>query len=250
MKLSSVLATAASALAVSVVTALGFSSQALGLSFKGGSSGTWGEPINYLGSANTNPRYTGVGTNTFTWGDGQPNEPIYGTPANEMTFTGKSFQAEEGSVFKIGYLTYFNGTVPQGTNVDSVSLSLNLSFSEPFQFSEVFEDELELENTTNFGIPEIDADSVIVKNTSSDRSFSFGGNNFLLELIGFSQDDGNTTVKKFRVYENQKITAGLYARITRITPPTKIPEPVSLAGLSVVSIYLLSRKNKLLRNKN
>ncbi|KAF3883799.1 MULTISPECIES: choice-of-anchor K domain-containing protein [Nostocales] len=250
MKLSSVLTTAVSTLTVGVVTVLGFSSQALGLTFFGDSRATWGEPIIYPGSVNTNPRYTGVGTNTFTWGDGQPKDPIYGTPANELTLKGNSFQAQENSVFKIGDLTYFNGTVPQGTNVDSVSLSLNLSFSEPFQFSEVFQYELELENTTNEGDREKDADSVVVKNTFSDRSFSFGGNDYLLELIGFSQDGGNTTVKKFRVYEDDEITAGIYARITRITPPKTVPEPASLAGLSVLSIYLLSRKNKILRNKN
>ncbi|GAA6619566.1 choice-of-anchor K domain-containing protein [Scytonema sp. NUACC26] len=250
MKLTSVLTTAVSALAVSVITALGFSSQALGLSITGKSSGTWGQPINYPGSANTDPHYTGVGTSTFKWGDSQPNQPIYGTPANEMSFTGNPFQAKDGMPFKIGDLTYYNGTVPQGTNVDSVSLSVALLFSEPFSFSEVFKYELELENTTNEGDPEKDADSVIVKNTFSDRSFSFGGDDYLLELIGFSQDGGNTAVRKFRVYENQNITAGVYARMTRIAPPRQVPEPTSLAGLSLISIYLLSRRNKTLRNKN
>ncbi|MUG91929.1 PEP-CTERM sorting domain-containing protein [Scytonema sp. UIC 10036] len=250
MKLSSVLTTAVSTLTVGVVTVLGFSSQALGLTFFGDSRAIWGEPSNYSGSANTDPHYTGVGTNTFQWGDAYPEVPRYGTRANEMALKGISFTAEEGSVFKIGYLKYFNGTVPQGTNVDSVSLSLDLLFSEPFTFSESFKYELDLENTTNEGDPEKDADSVIVKNSFSDRSFSFGGNDYLLELIGFSQDGGNTTVKKFRVYENQDITAGIYARITRITPPKKVPEPASLVGLSVLSIYLLSRKNKIFWAKN
>ncbi|KYC34999.1 hypothetical protein WA1_09680 [Scytonema hofmannii PCC 7110] len=250
MKLSSVLTTAVSTLTVSVVTVLGFSSQALGLTFSGDSIGTWGEPSNYPGSANTDPYYTGVGTSTFKWGDAHPEQPIYGTSANEIAFKGISFTTEESSVFKIGYLKYFNGTVPQGTNVDTVPLSLDLSFSEPFNFSEDFKYDLELENTTNVGIPELDADSVIVKNTFSDRSFSFGGDDYLLKLIGFSQDNGKTTVTKFRVRENQEITAGIYAQITRITPPKKIPEPASLAGLSALSIYLLSRKNKILKDKN
>jgi hypothetical protein len=250
MKLTSVITTAVSALTVGVATVIGFSSQALGLTFFGDSRATWGQPMNYPGSANTDPRFTGVGTSTFKWGDGQPNEPIYGTPANEMSFIGNPFQVKDGVVFKIGDLTYYNGTVPQGTNVDSVSLNLALSFLAPFPFSEAFKYELDLENTTNVGDPEKDADSVIVKNTFSDRSFSFGGDDYLLELIGFSQDGGNTAVRKFRVYENQNTTAGVYARITRITPPRKVPDPTSLAGLSIISIYLLSRKSKILRNKN
>ena len=57
MKLSSVFVTSLS-VAVSALTALGFSSQAQALTFSGKSSGAWGEPT--PGSINTNPIFSGV----------------------------------------------------------------------------------------------------------------------------------------------------------------------------------------------
>lgn len=248
MNLSSVLTTAVSTVAATTVVAFGFSSQALGLTFYGKSEGVWENP--FPGSNNTNPYYTGVGTNQFRWGDARPNDPTFGTPPNQLTFEGSSFGAGEGSVFKIGDLTYFNGTVPDGTNVSSVSLSLNLLFTRPVNPAEGVTFGFDLINTTNVGTPQENADSVMVKYNFGDRSLTDNqGNQYLLELLGFSQDGGRTTVSEFKVLEGEQTTAGIYARITRTTPRTQVPEPATLAGLSVLSIYLLSRKNKFLRDK-
>lgn len=250
MKLSPVFATALSTFAVSVITALGFSSQAQGLTFLGNSSGIWGTPNS---GSNTNPIFSGVGTNTFIWGRSRPDdlENNYGTPANQLTFTGNSISTDDvGSLFKIGALEYYNGKVEENTNVNSVPLNLTLSFTDPSNLREVFNSEFLLDNTTNSGEdPDDDADTVYVKKNFGTRSFKLDVNEYLLNVIGFSQDGGNTSVREFRVLEDQKTTPSLYGRITRVTPPQKIPETASTVGLSLLGIYLITRK-KCLRANN
>jgi hypothetical protein len=240
MKLSSVFLTALSTFAV-IGTALGFSSQAQALSFSGISSGTWGEPT--PGSINTKPVFTGVNTNSFTWGQLIANDPRFNTPPNQLTFTGKSFSAEEDSLFKIGDLTYFNGTVPLGTNVDSVPLNLHVSFKDLVDVSEVFNFDFHLVNTPNLSKnPWDNADYVYPQKNFGDRSFSYAGKKYTLELIGFSQDDGVTSVSKFGVLEGEKTTAAIFAKITQIPEPKQVPEPGAIAGLSLLGVYLISRK--------
>jgi hypothetical protein len=246
MKLSSVFTTALSTLAVTIVTALGFSSHAQGLTFLGNSSGIWGQPNP---GSNTDPIFTGVGTNTFTWGRARPDdfENNYGTPPNQLIFTGNSFSTEDiGSLFKVGDLEYYNGKVEEGTNIVSVPLSLNLSFINPSNFNQVFNFNFQLENTTNSGEdPLDDADTVYVNGNFDTRSFTFDGNEYQLSLIGFSQDNGNTSISNFRVLEDKSMRPGLYARINRVTPRETIPEPASVVGLSVLGIYLITRKKSL-----
>ncbi|WP_017316321.1 choice-of-anchor K domain-containing protein [Mastigocladopsis repens] len=243
MKLSSVFTTALSTLAVTMVTAIGFSSQAQGLTFLGNSDGIWGQPNP---GSNTNPIFSGVGTNTFTWGRSRPDdrENNYGTPANQLTFTGNSFSTKDiGSLFKVGDLEYYNGMVEESTNVVSVPFTLSLSFTNPSNVNEVFNFDFQLDNTTNSGdSPQQDADTVYIKENFDSRSFTFDGNEYLLKLIGFSQDDGETSVSNFRVLEDHTTTAGIYATVTQVTPAEKIPEPASTVGLSLLGIYLITRK--------
>jgi hypothetical protein len=240
MKLSSVFITALSTFAV-IGTVLGFSSQAQALSFSGTSSGTWGEPT--PGSINTKPVFTGVNTNSFTWGELIPNDPTFNTPQNQLIFTGKSFSAEKDSLFKIGDLTYFNGTVPRGTNVDSVPLNLHVSFKNLVDVSEVFNFDFHLVNTENLSKnPWNNADYVYPKRNFGDRSFTYSGKKYTLELIGFSQDDGVTSVSQFNVLEGEQTTAAIFAKITQVPEAKKVSEPGVVVGVSLLGVYLISRK--------
>jgi hypothetical protein len=244
MKLRSVFTTAVSTFVVATVAALGFSSQAQGLTFSGSSSGQWGIPT--PGSDNPNAFYTGVGTNLFTWGQPEPNDPNYGTPPNQLTFAGNSFSTETNSLFKVGELEYYNGTVPEFTNVDSVPLNLRVAFQDPVNISKVFDFDFDLVNTPNISSnPEENADYISVNKKFSDQSFIFDGLQYTLELTGFSQDGGQTNVSQFRVLENQRTTAALFARIIRVRVPEKIPEPTTIVGLGVLGIYFISRRSSL-----
>ncbi len=245
MKLSLVFATAISSFFVGATTTLGFSDQVYALTFSGISSGTWGQPT--PGSTDTNPIYTGVGSNTFTWGD--PNVCLPGpsectiTGSNQLNFNGNSFSPEINSAFKVGDLTYFNGTVGEGTSVESVPLNLNLSFSPPVGASQVFGFNLRLVNTPNNATdPEENADFVFINTNLSNRSFSFDGNEYTLELTGFNPDVDQINIKAL---EAATTTTAIYAKIKTKT----IPEPATVVGLSLVGIYLISRK-KLLEKKS
>ncbi len=235
MKLSPVFAIALSTLSFSAVT-VSFSGQVQAQTFEGNSSGTWGIPD--PGIFNTNPAYTGVGTNNFTWGFPLPNNPNFGTPANSLKFDGTSFKSDLDSLFKIGDLTYFNGTVPLYTNVETVPLNLRVSFSNPSQVDEVFDYNFNLINTRNDSPnPE---DYVFPSPPSVDRSFTYNGNQYTLLLTGFSQDEGATSVNEFRVEEGATTTAAIYGKITLAR--RKVPEPNAIIGLLAMGGYMFARK--------
>lgn len=187
--------------------------------FSGNSSGTFGTPN---AGANSNPVFSGVGTNTFNWG-----EPFGTTPANELSFTGNAFSGELNSLFAVGDLTYFNGTVSTDTLVDSVPLDIALDFGQPDSASQAFRFDFSLFSTQNTGTPEEDADFVTPINSFGDRSIAFGDTEYTLQLTGFSQDGGNTIVDRFNVLENERTTAVVYGKIT--TKP--VPEPSSVLGI-------------------
>jgi hypothetical protein len=238
MKLSLVFATAICSFFVGATTEFGFSGQADALTFAGISNGTWGEPT--PGSTNTNPIFTGVGSNTFTWGDPNICPPDLDIPgcqvigSNKLNFNGNSFSTDINSEFQIGDLTYFNGTVLLGTSVEFVPLNLNLSFSSPLGISEVFDFKLRLVNTPNEAIdPEQNADFVFIDTNLSNRTFSFEGDKYTLELTGFNP---NVDQKSIKALEGGTTATAIYAKIK------SVPEPSLVVGLSLLGIYLISRK--------
>ncbi|MCF2150838.1 choice-of-anchor K domain-containing protein [Desmonostoc muscorum LEGE 12446] len=231
MRRSLVFAAAISSFFVTATTAFSFSGQAQAFFFSGTSSGTWGQPT--PGSIDTNPTYTGVGTNTFTWGQPYPSS----TPPNKLIFTGSSFSGNIDSVFKISDLSYFNGTVLKGTSVEFLPLNLNLSFNSPVGIDQVFNLNFHLVNTANTSTnPQENADLVFLDTNLSNNSFTFAGNKYKLELTGFNPDVPQLSIK---VPEGSTTKTALYARIKTI------PEPATIAGLSLVGIYLISRKKSL-----
>jgi hypothetical protein len=229
-------------LTLSVIVAIGFVSQAQAQTFTGNSSGTWGNPT--VGS-NDAPNYSGVGTDTFSWGD--PAD--FGTGANVLTFTGNSISTPIDSIFKVGDLTYFNGSVASGTTVDSVPLNVLLNLQNPVnKVAEYFGFNFKLVSTPNTGTPEENADFVYVVNNFSDSTFKLANSDYTLKLTGFSQNGGVTSVDQFRVLENQKTTAAIFGKIVQVPStdpsalPIKVPESTSLVGLSLLGIYLISSR--------
>ncbi len=130
--------------AVAALSVIGFSSQAKATTFSGSVNSSWGIPTS--GDINDDPIYTGVETDVFSWGDPTPFE---GASANQLVFKGSSFSTDTGSLFKIGDLTYRNGTVLLGTSVESVPLNISLSFDELPEIDEVFDYGFSLQNTPN-----------------------------------------------------------------------------------------------------
>lgn len=205
--------------------------------FTGNSSGTWGTPV----PSTPNIVFTGVGTNTFT--SGVPAG--FGTGPNSLNFIGNAFSTNFDTPFQIGNLTYFNGTTAIGTTPDSVPLNVLLAFTDPSGLNENFNFSFNLIDTPNVGTPDENADFVFPPNSFSSTSFNFDGQDYTLQLLGFSKDDGTTLVNEFRVRESETDTASLYARIT--VNPRTTPEPSSIQALfSIVGIgALIGMRKKL-----
>ncbi len=229
MKQSLVVATAVSSFFVTATTAFGFSGQAQAFSFSGISNGTWGVPT--PGSLDTNPTFTGVGTNTFTWGEASAPSTL----PNKLIFDGSSFSGNTDSAFKIGELKYFNETVLKGTSVEFVPLNLNVSLSSPVGINQAFDFDFRLVNTPNIATnpPEANADFVFLDTNLSYRTFTFAGDKYTLELIGFNPDVPQFSIQAL---EGGTTTTSVYARIKTI------PEPTAIVGLSLLGIYLISRR--------
>jgi len=222
------------------MTTVGLPSQAQASTISGQASGTWVNPT--LLDNNVQLVDTGVGTNSFTWGEAVPE-----TPPNQLVFTGDSFSADIGSWFKIGNLDYFNGTVYADTGADNVTLNLALNFNNQVPISQVFPVSFQLENTPNNN-PDLkdpsNADSVKWNTTLANPSFTLGGNNYSLQIAGFSPNSQTTGITAL---EGDQITAGFYARVNatdvQSAPPAKdVPEAPSMLGSLLVGGYLIYRK--------
>ena len=62
---------------------------------------------------------TGVGTSAFAWGEGQPSS---------LSFAGTPFDSPTADSFKLGTITYFNGST-SGGNADTVNLKVSVNLT-------------------------------------------------------------------------------------------------------------------------
>ena len=188
--------------------------------------------------ANPNPAnsiYSGVGTNTFTWG-----EPL-GPRPNQLSFLGAGIDVAPGTNFVVGRLTYYNAVTFFGTTTDSVDLSLTLSLSRPtpLQFSGAIR--LALLSTTNStGAPDPDADFVQIT-TRPAPVLTFDGVSYRFDLVGFANVGGAGSLigsDTLRLGEEQAATVDLVGRFSAV--PGAVPEPSSLALVGIGVLALLA----------
>lgn len=179
----------------------------MAVKFEGFFNGKWGEPD--PGPDNSNPLFAGVETHSFKWG-----APFNsGTYPNELSFVVNPFSARLNKQFKVGDLIYFNGSVDTDTGVEAIPLELELELYGPTRKTESFQFDFDIVGTPNDGTPEQNADFVFPLSTVSVGGFRYKGENYALRLQGFSQDGGKTTTNEFRVLEDARTTASLFAKI-------------------------------------
>jgi hypothetical protein len=167
----------------------------------------------------------GVPTSTFTSGAGTPNI---------LTLTGTSFDFDPETPFNVAQLSYHNGV----TNIDSaatdVDVNVILAFTAPFGGTKTCSFTFHFEMTPNgTGDPVKDADTLTPVNVYSQQTFSYGGETYILKLLGFS--DGSSIVNSFVLPESRTVTSDLVGVIT-----TNIPEPSILVLLGMGAMGLLS----------
>ncbi len=201
---------------------------------QGSTSGIFVNP----GPASGSFWWSGVGTDTFSWGEAFPDQ-------SWMKFTGTSFDTDTETLFSLGNLYYHNGTIVSGTEADNVTLKLTLAFTAPpSQPSQFFQYNFTLVNTVNTGDPVASADYVYLPSPVPAELFTIGGTTYTLQM-GFGKVDagGFSTISQFHVFEGDNATADLIGIVTTKTTPI-IPEPWEyglLSGLGLVGFGLWRR---------
>ena len=218
---------------------LGLPNQAKAITFAGKADGEWSLP------PNASPQYTSItdenggNNNRMSWGEASP-----GNFSSYVQFDGVNFSTEINKFFDIGTLYYRNGTTYVDSNFDGdFSLGLNLSLTLPFANRQTFSFLFNILNTPNTtGNPVLDGDRLRFSTAGiSSHTFEYEGNDYTLQLMGFSTNNGRTIVKEFNSPEGATAKAFLYGQIIAASP-VSVPEPVSLVSLLLLGIYLVLRK--------
>lgn len=200
------------------------------------SSGSWGIPT---GTSVYNYQTVGA-ENQVRWGD-----PLTSNGRSGLGFTGVGeTPLTIGSVFQLGTLRHFNNVIAAGTAASSVGLSVMLDFAEIA--SEVFNFTMTVDETPNAGTCAYFsvtpcADKITWSNAISDRSFSFGGKSYTLELAGFKSSPVGDLVSDFISQEGGTSTAYLYGKISEV-PQESTPEPSVFLGLAGLTALALRRR--------
>jgi hypothetical protein len=162
---------------------------------------------------------SGVGTNNFAWGIGQPS-------SSRLSFTPKLFNPKPNEVFSIGKIDYFNGTIATRTGASSVNLLLDFTFDNAMENNQQLSAGLSLINTPNTSDPLASADFV---------SFTSGG-----------------FTSAFNVLEGSSASAELFARFVSgtVIPSTKagksgksLASPLDFPPISMLGIEILGFGN-------
>jgi hypothetical protein len=191
---------------------------------------------------------TGVGTNVLTYGVAS------GAPANSLSFSGVGFSSAFETPFKVGTLTYFNGTT-YGVPPTSVDFNLATNLTNPALglVQTIFS--LSIVATINGGIdPDADADFVNLPSTFTPTLFNIGGTNYTVKLVGFENVVGDgflaSSGSQLHVREGLSATADLYAEVTSDTSGTigGVPEPSTWAmmilGFSGIGFMAYRRRTQ------
>lgn len=94
---------------------------------------------------------SGIGSNTVTWGTGDPGS---------LTFTEAAYAPKVGDLFKVGILTFSNGSTTIGSEITGIDLDIAMSFDNISEVNFTHHTRLSINNTPNTEDPNASADFV------------------------------------------------------------------------------------------
>jgi len=155
--------------------------------------------------------------------------------------------AETGSAFRIGELSWLNGTPGHyKTGVNALDLLLSVQLVEGALNDFVFG--ISIENTRDEG-KKGDPDHLKLVHDFGSYRFNLAGQDYTLDFLGLSTDQGETFTDRLSLDEGHKIKAGLYAVIntyTQLPPPgpqaVPVPAAIWLFGSGLLGLLGLSRR--------
>jgi hypothetical protein len=194
------------------------------------------------------PNYVNDESTSLVWGYGE-----FAVPSSKVTFVGESFTGvlpnlievgQAGTIFRLGTLTYTNGTSPLSTLIFGSTLTLTVTLENDDSVVVPFAINLDIRTTSNTGTPEQNAD-----------------------YLDFTTQLGTVAPVSFNVLEGETATAILWGQIvgdpflfaTGLTldpnsvgkgfvgnglpdDPVPAPLPLALLALGLLGMYGASRK--------
>lgn len=204
-----------------------FSSSAYSSVVIGGySSGFFDNPVEQSNSV-----FSGIGTDIFKYG----KNPYMKGGTSILKYTGNKFEIKgPAKKFKIGTLSFFNGTSLVDTSVDGVDL--NVDVSAPLDQSFTFG--LGLNQTLNSLNPNSDQVNLPAPYTSTE-TFDFGGDKFFfMAIFGEFVDGVFEEVSYLDVGEKKYGSVDLYGMFT----PVPVPAAFWLFGSALATLFVTRRK--------